>query len=201
GVYHVYSAASGDLLNGISRQTAPDQLAHPSLRPDAQLQASGARDNRFVTKTATIPTRNAPGGIAVGIPTDLVFTLYPEQATPIPIIRNEELILLRAEANIGLGNFPAALADLNVVRTTAGLLPPLAGLADRSAAIDALLYERRYSLAFEGHRWFDVRRYERINTLPLDIPTHFRVRVMPVPQAECFARRNTPLELGRPRCP
>ena len=32
---------------------------------------------------------------------------------PIPIIKNEELILLRAEANIGLGNRAAAIQDLN----------------------------------------------------------------------------------------
>ena len=189
GVYHVYSASSGDLLNAISRQTAPDQLAHPSIRPDAQRQAGGVLlDNRFITKIRTIPTRNAPGGIAVGIPTDVDFNLYVDQTTPIPIIRNEELILLRAEANIGLGQFAVALTDINYIRDRAGLLPPIAAFASPTAAIDALLYERRYSLLWEGHRWFDLRRYDRISTIPLDIPTHFRVRVMPVPQAECLAR-------------
>ncbi len=205
GVYHVYSAASGDLLNGISRQTAPDQLAHPSIRPDAQRQAGGVLlDNRFITKVRTIPTRNAPGGIAVGIPTDVDFNLYVDQTTPIPIIRNEELILLRAEANIGLGNFAAALTDINYIRASAGSLPAIASFASATEAVDALLYERRYSLLFEGHRWFDVRRYNRINTLPVDIPQHFRVRVMPVPQAECLARGlviGTQPELRAPGCP
>ncbi len=205
GVYHVYSASSGDLLNGISRQTAPDQLAHPSIRPDAQRQAGGVLlDNRFLTKVRTIPTRNAPGGIAIGIPTDVDFNLYVDQLAPLPIIRNEELILLRAEANIGLANFAAALTDLNYIRASAGTLPPIASLASATEAVDALLYERRYSLLWEGHRWFDVRRYNRINTLPLDIPTHFRVRVMPVPQGECLARGlviTTQPALRAPGCP
>ena len=70
--------------------------------------------------------------------------------------------------------------------------------------MDAILYERRYSLLWEGHRWFDVRRYNRINTLPLDIATHFRVRVMPVPQAECLARQlviGAQPDLRAPGCP
>jgi hypothetical protein len=201
GVYHTYSTAAGDALNTLSIPVTPDQIAHSSIRTDAQLQSNGARDQRFVTKIRSIATRNAPGGIAVGIPTDVGFSLYPEQTTPVPILRNEELILLRAEANIGLNNFAAALSDLNMIRTTAGLLPPISSLANRDAAIDALLYEKRYSLLWEGHRWFDVRRWGRLLTLPLDIPTHFRARVLPVPQAECLARSTLPSNLRAPGCP
>ena len=201
GVYHTFSTAAGDALNTLSIQVTPDQLAHPSMRSDAQLQANGTRDNRFVTKSRVIPTRNAPGGATVGIPTDVGFSFYPDQTTPVPIIRNEELILLRAEANIGLNQLAAALPDINYIRTNAGLLAPLGPFADRNAAIDALLYEKRYSLLWEGHRWFDVRRWGRLLTLPLDIPTHFRVRVMPVPQAECLARATLEQNLRAPGCP
>ncbi len=196
GVYHTFSTASGDQLNTLSIPVTPDQLAHPSIRPDAQRQANGTPDARVGAKIRTIATRNAPGGITVGIPTDAGFSFYPDQTTPVPIIRNEELILLRAEANIGLNQLAAALPDINYIRTTAGLLPPLGGFANRDAAIDALLYEKRYSLLWEGHRWFDVRRWGRLETLPLDIPTHFRVRVMPVPQAECLARATLPADLN-----
>lgn len=201
GVYHVYSTASGDALNGLNNAVSPDVLAHPSIRTDAQLQAGGAPDARFTAKVRTItPARNAPG-TGLGIPTDVAFSLYPDQATPIPIIRNEELILLRAEANIGLNNFTAALTDINYIRSSAGSLPALTAFADANAAVTALLYERRYSLLFEGHRWFDVRRYGRLLTLPLDLPTHFRVSVMPVPQAECVFRNTQPLPLRGPGCP
>jgi hypothetical protein len=200
GVYHTYSTASGDALNGLNNAVSPDVLAHPSIRPDAQLQANGQPDARLTAKVRTIsPARNAPG-TNLGIPTDVAFTLYPDQATPIPIIRNEELILLRAEANIGLGNFATAITDLNLIRSAAGSLPPIVALANADAAVTALLYERRYSLLFEGHRWFDVRRYRRMNTVPLDLPSHFRVNVMPVPQAECVFRATQPAELRAPGC-
>lgn len=150
--------------------------------------------------TAALSARNAPG-TGLGIPTDVAFSLYPDQATPIPIIRNEELILLRAEANIGLGNLATALTDLNFVRQAAGGLPAIAGLASTDAAIMALLYERRYWLLFEGHRWFDVRRYGQLLSLPLDLPTHFRVSVMPVPQAECVFRQTLATTLLGSGCP
>ena len=45
------------------------------------------------------------------------------------IIRNEELLLLRAEALWAQGQTGPALADLNIVRTTSGKLAPLASLA------------------------------------------------------------------------
>lgn len=201
GVYHVYSTSSGDALNGLNNSVSPDVLGHPSIRTDAQMQTNGQPDARLGAKTRTLtPARTAPGA-NLGIPTDVGFTIYPDQTSPIPIIRNEELILLRAEANIGLSNFAAATADLNYIRAAVGgSLAPLATLTNATEAVTALLYERRYSLLFEGHRWFDVRRYGRINTLPLDLPTHFRVTVMPVPQAECVFRATQPVALRGPGC-
>ena len=201
GVYHVYSTASGDALNGLNNQVNPDILAHPSFRPDAQARPDGSPDLRFTTKLRTLsPARNAPG-TGLGIPTDLAFTLYPDQTTPLPIIRNEELILLRAEANIGLNNLTAALPDINYTRVNAGGLAPLTSLGSATDAVTTLLYERRYSLMLEGHRWFDARRYGRITSLPLDLPTHFRVTVMPVPQAECVFRSTLAQNLRGPGCP
>jgi len=63
---------------------------------------------------------------------------------------------------------------------------------ERRAALDALLYERRYSLLYEGQRWNDYRRFNRLNQLPLDRPTQFVAKVMPIPQAECDARVTKP---------
>ena len=46
----------------------------------------------------------------------------------IPIIRNEELILLRAEAKFFTNDIPGAIADLNIVRTLSGGLTPIVGV-------------------------------------------------------------------------
>jgi hypothetical protein len=184
GVYAVFSTASGDNLNGVSPQTSPDQLAHPSIETDLR-----AGDTRFAAKTRRLASpRTGPQlGSFTTIPTSLQYTIYPTNISPIPIIRNEELILLRAEALYFTGNQSGALADINYIRGRYGLAArgAFTGNAD---FLDELLYQRRYSLMFEGHRWVDVRRFGRLSTLPLDTPNHIRQSYQPIPQAECDAR-------------
>jgi hypothetical protein len=110
---------------------------------------------------------------------------------PIPIIKNEELILLRAEANIGLNNLAAAITDLDLVRVNAGKLPPttLTPASSQAAFLDELLYNRRYSLLWEqGSRWVDARRYGRLNTIQVAVPNGEVPTRMPIPADECAAR-------------
>jgi hypothetical protein len=191
GVYYSFSTASGDALNGISPVVSPDQLAHPSIEADAATEtgAGGVADLRYTNKVARLATsRSAPQ--SSGISTQLQYKIYPANNSAIPVIRNEELILLRAEANLQLGNLQAALDDINLVRRTSGglansTLTPASGSA---AILTELLRQRRLSLLFEGHRWVDLRRYGRLNTLPRDLATHVYVNAYPVPQAECDAR-------------
>ena len=93
-----------------------------------------------------------------------------QQVCSIPIIRNEELLLIYAEAKIQLGgpaNFTDAVTAINKIRVAAGLLP-YSGALTQTALIDEMLKQRRYSLYGEGHRWIDMRRYNRLNTLPID---------------------------------
>jgi hypothetical protein len=127
----------------------------------------------------------------LNIPATHRFTIYPTPTSPAPIIRNEELMLLRAEANIFTNNLGAALQDINNIRAVSGGLGPVA-FATPADGLTALLYERRYSLLFEGQRWNDYRRFGILNQLPLDQPGQFVAKVMPVPQAECDARIEKP---------
>ena len=96
------------------------------------------------------------------------------QDSPLDIIRNEELILIAAEINIEKAgpDFAAAVTQLNLIRTKAGSLPAYAGASTKAALEDELLKQRRYSLFYEGHRWVDMRRFDRLAQLPLDLPTH-----------------------------
>ena len=75
----------------------------------------------------------------------------------VPVIRVSELFLNRAEANYELGNFPAALTDVNLIRTRAGLTA-LAATVTGPALLEEILTQRRVELAFEGHRFFDLKR-------------------------------------------
>nr|MBD3621067.1 RagB/SusD family nutrient uptake outer membrane protein [Sunxiuqinia sp.] len=75
-------------------------------------------------------------------------------------IRLAEVYLNRAEANYRLGNTGPALADINAVRTRAGVgLPALSGITgdDLFAAIRK---ERKIELAYEGHLYWDMRRWK-----------------------------------------
>ena len=197
GAYHVYSTAAGDATNGINNTTNLDFVAHPSIVPDAE-----AGDKRVAAKTRTITRKNAP--VPNAISTTVGFQRYTAQTTPIPIIRNAELILLRAEARYFTGDQAGALADLNVIRTGDGGLPALtaADINTDDKFITRLLYERRYTLLIEGHRWVDVRRFGKLTTLPLDDPTHVRGVQQPVSLQECDSRKNTGnATLAAPSCP
>jgi hypothetical protein len=191
GVWNVYSATSGDLLNAENISTDPNYLAHASGAADAQLKPDGTPDNRSLRKIASLATPRPSPGSGIGIPATKFFAMYPSTTTPSRIFGNEELLLIRAEANMGLGNQAAALADINMVRTVSGGLAPLASLG--SDPVGTLLYERHFSLLNEGHRWNDARRFGRLNSLPLDLPSHFVARVYPIPTQECNARAGTPV--------
>ena len=203
GPFHPFSTATGDSPNNFFFSTSSDLVAHPSIRTDAQLRADGTRDARLVAKTDTAtPLKNAtPAG--AGIPTTVRFRMYADRSSPIPIITNEELILLRSEARWFTNDKLGAIQDLNVVRErSGGLLPSTLTVASSDADyITALLYERRYSLLFEGRRWIDHRRFGRLGDLPLDVANHWVAKVQPIPQSECLIRINeTDPALRGPGC-
>ncbi|MBB6271805.1 hypothetical protein HDF26_002262 [Pedobacter cryoconitis] len=120
----------------------------------------------------------------VGITGSYDVSLYPSNRSPVSIIRNEELVLIYAECMIQLGQLQNAVQALNVIRTQAGNLPAYSGLVTKPALIDELLKQRRYSLFYEGHRWIDMRRYNRLNQLPIDQTGQTIFDAMPVPLAE-----------------
>ena len=91
--------------------------------------------------------------------------MYSANSSPIDIIRNEELVLMLAEAKAQTGDLAGSAAAINVIRASAGL-QPYSGASTKDALIAEVLKQRRYSLLFEGHRWFDARRYNLLGTLP-----------------------------------
>jgi starch-binding outer membrane protein, SusD/RagB family len=186
GVYMDYGTAAGDFANtlAIDPQNG-ENFVHPSIQTGAQLKLDGTPDNRFLSKTVARASQSADN-----LTSALGWIRYPAPATPIPIIKNEELILLRAEANIGLGDLASALTDINTVRTVSGGLAPLAGFADATAALNELLYNKTYSLLYEGgNRWIDARHYGLLNTLPIDRPGDVIFSTLPIPNAETLPRQ------------
>jgi hypothetical protein len=80
-----------------------------------------------------------------------------------------------------------------------GLAPTtLTAASPDSAFITELLYNRLYSLMWtQGTRWIDARRYNRLNTLPIDRPGDVIHPNMLIPASECDARGLTdPCSVG-----
>jgi hypothetical protein len=113
--------------------------------------------------------------------------LYPNNSAPIDHIRNEELILIYAEANIQAagGSLQEAERALNTIRKAYGLTD-YAGPVDKEGLIDEMLYNRAYSLFAEGHTMLDLRRYARLNDqfLPIDRPGDIIHTEFPLPPEE-----------------
>jgi len=75
-------------------------------------------------------------------------------------LRLAEVYLNRAEANFRLNNSGVALTDLNAVRSRTGVaLPALSGITG-DALFNAIRQERKIELAFEGHLYWDMRRWK-----------------------------------------
>jgi starch-binding outer membrane protein, SusD/RagB family len=161
GPARFYSTAGGDFANNLFR--APDQadaiIAHPSFVDDAT-----PGDTRL-SKVLERPS----GTLSLdGLSGDYDVWVYQSLNDFVPFIRNEELILIAAEANIGTDN-GAAEAAINVIRNAAGI-GDYTGATDDASLLDEVLYQRRYSLLGESHRWVDMRRLGRLGDLPIDRP-------------------------------
>ncbi len=197
GIYVVYSTATGDALNVISFAVNSDYYIHPSIDSIAGV----GTDDRYRRKVAlatsvcatTYTSRSEVGVTATHRP-----CVYPTNVTPVPIIRNEELVLLRAEAEWFTGAKPAALVDINAVRTNSGssnggtsAVRFAVPVAD-SEFVGELLTQRTLSLLFEGHRFPDYRRFGRLaelGRLTQDVTALFSVATSSVlPSQECDAR-------------
>ncbi len=112
------------------------------------------------------------------------------------ILRYAEVLLMMAEAENELnGPTQTVYNAIDAIRTRPGIdLPPLAAGLDKAEMREKIRHERRIELAFEGERYFDLKRWKIIGavmngltepTLPLYKP-YFEDRFYqwPLPQSE-----------------
>ena len=114
--------------------------------------------------------------------------VYKGLTAPMPWITNDELLLLRAEANLALGNRGEAITDVNTVRTVDGGLDALP--SDYAGdLLHEILYNKLLSLLWEGgFQYYDYRQYNLLDELPRAAPTHGVYPGFPYPLNECLAR-------------
>lgn len=190
GPTYTYSTASGDQRNPLADANIfLNPFVGDSIQPG---------DKRAAKIFAVTPkTLNNVTGRYKTTRTDPAGAL----TLPIPILKNAELLLLRAQAEIELGQFAAATADINAVRTSDGGLLPYPVFTDRASAIRAVLYEKRYSLLGESaHRLVDLRAYGLLNASagPGRSTGDIFQSVLPIPKREFDTRNVTSIPLECP---
>lgn len=80
------------------------------------------------------------------------------------MFRLSEQYMIRAEARAQLGKLPEAVADVNVIRTRAGLNDLT--IADKNTLLTAIANENRHEFFSEwGHRWMDLKRTGRADAV------------------------------------
>jgi len=100
-----------------------------------------------------------------------VYVIYKYRGVPtsannsednIPVLRYADVLLMLAEAinETNHNPIPEAYDAIDLVRVRAGLLPLPRTLTYESFKTK-LLEERRVELAFENHRWFDLKRFNK----------------------------------------
>ena len=75
--------------------------------------------------------------------------------------RLAEIILINAEAALELGKTADALTDLNLIRERAGIKL----LTAAEVTINKIRHEKMVEFAFEGHRYWDIRRWKIADNL------------------------------------
>lgn len=88
---------------------------------------------------------------------------YPDVTTPVPVAKYAEAQLILAEARIAAGDLAGAADAINAARNSGGRTDmPLYDASGQTAeqVKDQLIEERRREFFLEGHRLWDVRRFE-----------------------------------------
>ncbi|MEM7379940.1 MAG: RagB/SusD family nutrient uptake outer membrane protein, partial [Bacteroidota bacterium] len=178
GPKRIYAQGGTELLNPIFKapqQSGDQYIVHDRFIND--IQAGDTRIDKFRMRDDPVARDGLNGTHEID--------LYASATTAIDHIRNEELILIYAEANIQQGNLTDAVDALNIIRNAYGL-GDYAGAVAAPDLTDEMLYNRAYSLWAEGHAMFDLRRYDRLNAtfLPIDRAGDIIHTQFPIPPFE-----------------
>lgn len=137
----------------------PAQASVAATLSDSLVQAfepGDARSSVWVGIDTVLSSGNTPQTLYFYASKYKAAGTYTTPVEMVVLFRLAEQYLIRAEARFQLGNTTGAFADLNLIRTRAGLPPSTSTSSDIAAAI---LHERRVELfTEEAHRFFDLRR-------------------------------------------
>lgn len=135
-------------------------------------ETGDARKNASISNgTFTVNNQTIPANVGIK------YTKANPGEDDYRVLRLAEVILIGAEAKAQTNDLVGARTLLNRIRTRAGLTASTA--ATQADLLTAIAQERRVELAMEGHRWFDLIRTGRAQTV-LNI-TDARKFLLPIP--------------------
>jgi starch-binding outer membrane protein, SusD/RagB family len=161
-VYHNFSSTSGDAVNPVTFSVGQTTTLYVLDAVDSEIAAGG--DLRAARLIVNLGPPNSEAGPVADAQAAKMMTVgfYQTASSPIPIIRNEELVLIEAAIQLGEANLSNAIASINAIRTKVGdvaiynpATPSYVGVRDQ------LLHEMRASNIGEPgeERLMAVRNY------------------------------------------
>lgn len=122
------------------------------------------------------------------VPDYFVGTLYHSSTLDddVIIFRLAEQYLIRAEARANQQNVSGALSDLNIIRRRANI-SEIVDVASTQELLNLIADERRVELALEPHRWFDLIRTGKAESV-LGIKTY--QTIFPIPYNDIQADKD-----------
>lgn len=122
------------------------------------------------------------------VPDYFVGTLYHRSTLDddVIIFRLAEQYLIRAEARANRQNVSGALSDLNIIRRRANI-SEIVDVASTQELLNLIADERRVELALEPHRWFDLIRTGKAESV-LGIKTY--QTIFPIPYNDIQADKD-----------
>lgn len=185
----VYGVPTAELVNEYQMSdgtsfswNSPTQAANPYVGREKRFYASILYNGATWKgrKINTLPSSTTEGYVQYGTTTDpkrtvtgyyrkkmldstnTTFTINHSTQSWIEM-RYAEVLLIDAEARAMLNDVSGSQRSLNKVRDRAGLPATSATTADQ--LLQAVEHERIVELAFEGHRYWDLRRWRKAHTL------------------------------------
>lgn len=159
--FYEISRSLHNLLNPTNITAANIGTSIPDVRANVIISPSSLIDPSYTTSTDVRNSDrlviNKHGGVASGTNTWAV-TSTNGNTNDIKIMRLSEMYLIRAESRVA-SNLAAAASDIKAIRDARfGSAQAAPVYASPQQAWSGILTERRIELAFEGHRFIDIKR-------------------------------------------
>lgn len=184
------NTGEGELGSIFQRSTNADIYFQPSVDLISQYGAQDIRLSVYFANLATKPIVTKYIGKTGG----------SKNIVNVKLLRLSEMYLIIAEAYANKGELVNAanyVFEIQSRRDLGAVAAPV--YTTKVQAIDGVLLEKRKEMTYEGHRFFDLKRYNKgIVRTGLDeilatgdiLPAGDYRFVLPIPQAEMFANEN-----------